>query len=67
MADLKKQIDELGIISLEGAGMLTEKAVSSAFQAIRESNKKRDEDAEWDHIKELQQKKLKEMQGGSIE
>jgi hypothetical protein len=60
--DLQKEFDELGIISIEGSGLLTEKAVFTALDAIRDSNAKRDEAKEREHIKMLQKKKLERMQ-----
>ena len=61
--DLRAEIEELGILSIEGSGFLTKKAVFSALDAIRESNSQRDETAEWEHIKKLQVKKNQHMQG----
>jgi hypothetical protein len=61
--NLREEIEELGILSIEGSGLLTEKALFSALDAIRESNRRRDEAAEWDHIKELQKKKTERIQG----
>jgi hypothetical protein len=62
--NLQEEINELGIFSIEGSGLLTKKVVFSALDAIRENNRQRDEDAEWEHIKKLQEKKNQRMQGG---
>jgi hypothetical protein len=61
--NLREEIEELRVFSIEGSGLLTEKAVFSALDAIRESNGRRDEAAEWEHIKELQKKKNQRIQG----
>jgi hypothetical protein len=65
--DLKQEIKDLGIISIEGSGILTEKAVLSALSVIKTSNTNRDEAAEWDLIRSLQEKKMKRMQGENTE
>jgi hypothetical protein len=67
MVDLQKEAKELGVFSVEGVGILTEKAVSAAFRAIKENNKERNEDAEWAHIKAAQKKKLEAMQESPAE
>jgi hypothetical protein len=59
--NLRGEIEELGILSIEGGGFLTEKAVFSALGAIRESKAQRDEEAEWKHIRALQVKKNRKM------
>jgi cation transport regulator ChaB len=64
--NLKKEVEELNILSIEGSGLLTEKAIFSAFDAIKDSNSRRDEAAEWRHIKELQDKKARRMEGANI-
>jgi hypothetical protein len=61
--NLREEIEELGILSIEGSGLLTEKAVFSALDAIRGSNGRRDEAAEWEHIEGIQNKKTQRMQG----
>ena len=61
--NLREEIEELGIFSIEGSGLLTEKAVFSALDAIRESNNQREEAAELEHIKMLQEEKNKRIQG----
>jgi hypothetical protein len=61
--NLREDIKELGIISIKGSGLLTEKSVFSALDAIRESNERRNEESEWEHIKMLQEQKMKRMQG----
>jgi hypothetical protein len=43
--------------------LLTKKAIFAALDAIKESNSRRDEAAEWQHIKELQDKKTRCMKG----
>jgi hypothetical protein len=60
--NLREEIEELGILSIEGSGLLTEKSVFSALDAIRESNGRRDEAVEHTHIKKLQEKKTQGMQ-----
>ncbi|MDR3170536.1 MAG: hypothetical protein LBU17_02780 [Treponema sp.] len=61
--NLRDEIKELGIFSIEGSGLLTEKSVFSALDAIKESNSRRSEESEWEHIKELQAQKTQRMQG----
>jgi hypothetical protein len=61
--NLREELKELGILSIEGSGLLTEKSVFSALDAIRESNVQRNEESEWEHIKALQEQKTKRIQG----
>jgi hypothetical protein len=61
--NLREEIEKLGVFSIEGSGLLTEKSVFSALDAIRGSNERRDEAGEWEHIQELQNKKTQRMQG----
>jgi hypothetical protein len=55
--NLREELKEFGIISIEGTGLLTEKSVFSALDAIRESNERRNEDSEWEHIKVFKNRK----------
>jgi hypothetical protein len=64
--NLKEEIKELNILSIEGTGLLTEKAIFSAFDAIKESNIRRDEADEWRHIKKLQDKRTQRMERDNI-
>ena len=59
--DLRKEIDDMGIFSIEGTGIMTEESVFSAIDAIKKSNEKRDEKAEWAHIKKLQRKRIQQQ------
>lgn len=61
--NLKQEIEDLGVFSIEGSGLLTEKAIFAALDVIKESNSRRDEEAEWQHIKELQEKKRQRIEG----
>lgn len=61
--NLKKEIEDLDVFSIEGTGLLTKKAIFAALDAIQASNSRRDEEAEWQHIKALQEKKAKRMEG----
>jgi hypothetical protein len=61
--NLKQEIEDLGVFAIEGTGLLTEKAIFAALDAIKESNSRRDEAAEWQHIKELQERKRQRIEG----
>ncbi|MDR3343631.1 MAG: hypothetical protein LBT14_12795 [Treponema sp.] len=61
--NLREEIKELGILSIEGSGLLTEKSVFSALDAIRESNSRRSEESELERIKGFQEQKTQRMQG----
>jgi hypothetical protein len=61
MRNLKEEIEELGILSIEGSGLMTEKSIFSALDAIRGSNANRDETAEWSRIGDLQKRKAQRI------
>jgi hypothetical protein len=60
--DVRKELEELRIISIEGSGLMTEKSVFAAIDAIKASNGMRNEESEWAHIKDLQKKTAFRMQ-----
>jgi hypothetical protein len=61
MRNLKEEIEELGILSIEGSGLMTEKSIFAALDAIRSSNATRNETAEWKRIDGLQKRKAQRI------
>jgi hypothetical protein len=51
--DLKRE----GYIAVESLGLLTEKDIRTAMEAVRQSELGRSEDEEWNHIKRLRRER----------
>jgi hypothetical protein len=63
--DIKRKLDERGVITVEGNGILTAKDVLSAISVIDNLETNRDETSEWDHIKKLQHERAERLSGGN--
>jgi hypothetical protein len=61
--DMQKELDNLGIISLDCVGELTQKSVFAIIDSIKENNAKTNTKAEWEHIKTLEKQKSLRIQG----
>jgi hypothetical protein len=61
--DIQKELNDLGIISLDGVGELTQNSVFAVIDAVKEDNAKTSTKAEWDHINALEKAKASRIQG----
>jgi hypothetical protein len=60
---MQKELEDLGIISLDCVGELTQKSVFAVIDAIKEDNAKTSPEAEWERINELEKQKSLRIQG----
>jgi hypothetical protein len=61
--DIQKELNDLGIISLDCVGDLTQKSVFAIIDSIKEDNAKTSTKAEWEHINMLEKQKSLRIQG----
>jgi hypothetical protein len=61
--DMQKELNDLGIISLDCVGELTQKSVFAIIDSIKEDNAKTSAKAEWEHINTLEKQKTLRIQG----
>jgi hypothetical protein len=61
--DMQKELEDLGIISLDCVGELTQKSVFAIIDAIKEDNAKTSPEKEWEHINMLEKQKASRIQG----
>jgi hypothetical protein len=62
--DVFEDLDKEGYVAIESLGILTEKDVRKAMDVIKQNEATRDEDKEWEHIRELQRERAARMFGG---
>jgi len=65
-AEIEEKLNERRVITVEGNGILTAKDVLTAIDVIDSLETSRDEVAEWEHIKKLQQERSDRLAGGGI-
>jgi hypothetical protein len=63
--EIQKKLNEHNIIAFESNGILTSKDVLTAIDVVNELDAARDENEEWEHIKELQSERTKRLAGGA--
>jgi hypothetical protein len=61
LEDLNKE----GYIAIESLGILTEKDIRTAMDAVKQNEAGRDEAGEWEHIRKLQREKASRLSRGS--
>jgi hypothetical protein len=62
--DVLEDLSKEGYVAIESLGILAEKDIRTAMDAIKQSDATRDEGEEWTRIKELQREKAARMFGG---
>jgi hypothetical protein len=61
--DILKELKDQDVVAVESIGILTEKDIRAALNAIKECETKRDENEEKRHIKELQRQRAARVYG----
>jgi hypothetical protein len=61
--DMQKELKDLGIISLDCVGELTQTSVFAIIDSVKEDNAKTNTNAEWEHINMLEKQKALRIQG----